>query len=188
MLEPHHFVTQPFRHPFPLLCMLSTPSKYSAIKALLLKCWIWKCRIPLPKNLMSLAENLSSVWSFFPLKLWTSPMPRTSHQNFHIYVFLFHFWLSKTFRMLLFHSHAHAYLLFSFWKTSWVSLSNRTYFRLLKTTPWNLMHRLPYVKWISSLSSYVHFWTNETKFAPHLDFCPNLGFAACVFSILYKSI
>jgi hypothetical protein len=38
MLEPHDFLTQPFRHPFPLLCMLSTPSKYSTIEAFLLKC------------------------------------------------------------------------------------------------------------------------------------------------------
>ncbi len=76
MLEPHHFVTPPFRNP---LCMLSTPSNYSTIQAFLLKWWIWKWWIPLPKTLMSLAENLSSVWSFFPLKLSTSPLPRTSH-------------------------------------------------------------------------------------------------------------
>ncbi len=103
------------------------------------------------KNLMSLAENLLSVWSFFPLKLSTSPMPRTSHLCVSFSRLAF-FWLSKTFQVLLFHSHAHAlYLLFSFWRISWVSLSNWTYFRLQKPHPGTLCV-------VSLMSSAYHLW------------------------------
>ncbi len=116
MLEPHHFVTQPFRHPFPLLCMLSTPSKYN---------WGFPLKMlnSSAKNLMSLAENLSSVWSFFPLKLSTSPMPRTSHPELSHLCGSFSHWL-----LLAFANISGASLLFS--------CSCLAFFQLLKTFSW----------------------------------------------------
>ncbi len=165
MLEPHHFVTQPFQNPFPLLCMLSTPSNYSTIQA-----FLWKCWIHLPKTLMSLAETLSSVWSFFPLKLSTSPMPRTSHLELSYLCISFlrlaflSFW--KPFRRSSFILMPMLSFYWAFENPLMSFSCMLNLFKVAKTSishpraVENFMHHLPHVKWIWSLGSFVHFWTN----------------------------
>lgn len=194
MLEPHHFVVQPFRHPFPLLCMLSTPSKYCPVQAFLLKCWIWKCWIPPPKTLCLLLKTSLQFGVSLSSQTFNLSHPKNfTRRTFTFMRFFLTFGLFLAFENL---SGGFSFILmlmlsfYSAFEKPLMSFSLTLKFLVAKTsishpgTVESFMHHLPHVKWISSLGSFVHFWTNETKLAPHLVFCPNLGFVTCVLSIL----
>jgi len=143
------------------------------------------------KNIMSLAENLASVQSFIPLKLSTSPMPRTSHLELtHLCVSFsrlafFSFW--KPFRCFSFILMPMLSFYSAFENTSHEFLSHTELIlgcKNLNLTPWNwkIFHATSpscQVNIISGLfCAFLNKW-NKTCTSPCL--LPKLGVCGLCF-------